>query len=140
MSNATLVEVLGTGTAGSPGSTVVTVQSPALSSGSVTIAASASLSDALDCTTGRAVGIITPSDLKGITILSAQGSYGGSTYQTLCNLDGSEWNISISVSSFIPLDFSLFGPVNYIKIRGGTLGTPQTATATNLVLTIVKAP
>jgi hypothetical protein len=116
------------------------VTSAALSSATATIAASASLSGAVDCTAGRAVGVITPADLKGITILSAQASYGGSTYQTLCNLDGSEWNISVSVSSFIPLDFSLFGPVNYIKLRGGTAGTPQTATATDLVLTVVKAP
>jgi len=105
-----------------------------------TIANGASLSDAVDCSApgARARRVVIPSNLRGVSILSAAECLTASgTFVPICNLDGSEWNIPVTVSTSVPLDPSLFDSCNYVKFRGGAVGSPQTTSA-DLALTVIK--
>jgi hypothetical protein len=116
------------------------VTGAAVTSGTATILSGASLSDTVDCSTPstRARRVVIPSNLRGVTILSAvECLTSGGTYSPVCNLDGSEWNISVTTSTSVPLDPALFDSCNYVKFRSGTAGQAQ-PTSGDLALTIIK--
>jgi hypothetical protein len=106
--------------------------------GTVTIAASASLSGALDLGARTPVGIILPSGWTTAS-LTFQGSVDGSTFFDLYNAAGVEVTVTNGQASrWYALDPSDFYGVRYLKIRSGSSGTPVNQTS-QVTVTVVVA-
>lgn len=99
---------------------------PQVSTKVATIAASASLSDAINTGGGLPVAIQMPAAWTSAA-LTFQGSMDGSTYQSIYCSDGTEYSIVAAVATNVAgFDSSIFVGFNYIKIRSGTAGSPVT--------------
>lgn len=125
-------------TLGSPYPTFEVLSAPP-STGSVTIASSASLSTAVDLGDQRLHRIVMPAGWTSAAI-TFQGSYDGTTYSDLYT-DGGEYTLSSSVagaSRAILVDQSLFYGIRYLKVRSGTSGAAvNQGSARTLVLVTV---
>lgn len=104
----------------------------------VTIADTASLSDAEDLAGGALVGVITPATLAG-TSLTFQASADGTNFYNLYNADGTEYTVTISTSRWTILPPADFAGIRWIKLRTGTAGSPQVQNAAR-TLTLVARP
>jgi hypothetical protein len=126
MSNATLVEIVGGGTAGTPSGGVVTVQSPGSAAKTATIANGASLSSAVDLGAGAVLaGIQMPASWTTAS-LAFQVSNDGSTYQVL-RVSGAEFTVSsgdAAASLSVGGLQSYFYGWRYVKLQSGSSSAP----------------
>jgi len=77
--------------------------------------------------------------MRGITRLSAaECNTSGGTFTPVADEDGSEWYVDVVASLSVPLPARVFDTCNYVKFRGGTSGSTQSASGGDLVLTVYK--
>ena len=91
------------------------------------IQAGQSLSDSLDCTTGKIVRIYTPAAWTGSNI-SFQLSFDGVVWANLVNRSGAEIIAAVKPNSVIILT-EYTQQVAWLKIRSGTSAAPVVQTA-----------
>lgn len=88
------------------------------------IANGASLSGAFNLMGRIPAGIYMPAAWTAAG-LSFQVSYDDVTYYNLRSLAGAaEYTAAAAADEYVPLDFTLFYGVRFVKVRSGTLGTP----------------
>jgi hypothetical protein len=103
-----------------------------------TITSGGSLSAAIDLGVYRLVGIAIPATFEP-TSVTFQASYDGSTYNNVYDASGVEKAASVGVSRRVILSPSDFLGVRYVKVRGGTAGTPTTVAADRTLKLIAEA-
>lgn len=91
---------------------------------SVTIAAGASLSGAIEIGERATALMLVMPDQWTAAGLTVQTSPDGVTYQNLYDRNGTEVAIVTAASRNVALDTWTFGGARYIKLRSGTAGTP----------------
>lgn len=87
------------------------------------IAASASITDAIDLKTNRLACIQMPSSWTAAN-LTFQVSSDGETYADLYDAFGSEYTVTADASQALLVDVKDFFGFRFLKIRSGTSGTP----------------
>lgn len=107
--------------------------------GNATIVSGQSLTEDIDLTTLRLIGIIIPSAWTTAN-LTFQVSHNGSNYYNFYNDIGGEVTISVSgPNTWICFDPSLFSGIRFLRIRSGTGAGPVNQGA-NRLLTLVSRP
>lgn len=88
----------------------------------VTIANSATTSDALNCGTGRTlVGIILPAGISGTTMTFTTATASGGTYVPVYDVGGaSAYSVTIGTSRYVPLDPRVFAGCRFLKLVSGS--------------------
>lgn len=104
-----------------------------------TILNTASLSDAIDLGGGSLVGLILPAGLNSATVITFQISFDGTSYYNVYDEEGTEYQATITLSSYIALKTlqNLYG-ADYVKVRTGTNGTPTTQAADVTIECVIK--
>lgn len=94
----------------------------------VTIAANASLSDALDTGLQRVAVLYMPAawDTARLTL---QGSTDGVSYADLYDFMGNEYTVAVAANHAVIIPFSDLIGVRFIKLRSGTGAAPVVQTA-----------
>ncbi len=103
--------------------------------GQVTIAASASLSGALDLGDSRLKAVQMPSAWTA-ALLSFQVSADGVTYGVLKDTDGTEIQLSVDVNQCVNVYAPDFAPWRFVKVQSGLSSGAVTQTAAR-TLTLV---
>ena len=108
-------------------------------SGTVTIGAAASLSDAEDMKGRRLVGIIMPATWTTADI-TFQASIDGTNFYDLYDQDGNEVTVtSPTASGFIGIYTAFTFVPTHLKVRSGTTGTPVVQAAGRTITLIYQA-
>lgn len=102
-----------------------------------TIAAGASLSDAVDLAGLSVIGLTMPAAWTAAAI-TVQVSYDGVTYVNLHDKAGTEYSITTAASRHVILPKADFESVRHIKLRSGTAGAAVVQVA-QAVIKIVAA-
>ena len=89
---------------------------------SVTIASSASLSDAVDLSGWSIVSIGMPTAWTS-AVLTFQGSIDGVNFKDIYTKDGSELTATVTANTIVS-DLLELGSIRYLKIRSGTSSSP----------------
>ncbi len=101
------------------------------------IANGASLSDVVDCASGRLARIDMPASWDA-AVLTFQASEDGAQFYDLHKADGAEYAVTAAANQAVLIESADFVSVRYLKVRSGTSGSPvnQTGARTlNIVLT-----
>lgn len=104
----------------------------------IVISSGQSLSAAVDLGVYRMTGIAIPATFEPTT-LTFQSSYDGITYNNVYDGTGTEKSVTVAVSRRVILAPADFYGIRYIKIRGGTSGSPTTVAADRTVQLIAEA-
>jgi hypothetical protein len=88
-----------------------------------TIAAGASLSDALNVTSGGIYRIVMPMKWTNSAPITFQLSYDGVDFYNVCDRDGKEIQMACNQMSVVPIGEYLFY-IHSVKIRSGTMRQP----------------
>lgn len=105
--------------------------------GTATIAAAGSLSDAVDVSGARSVGLLVPTATSAA--LTFQGSADGVTFRNVYTIAAAELTVTVSVHDrayCLPTELAAF---NFIKVRSGTAGAPVTQ-AGGLIIAVTYGP
>lgn len=94
----------------------------------VTIAANASLSGAVQLDEFVPVAIVMPSSWTAAN-LTFQASEDGTTFLDLYSTSGSELQVTAAANRFLALDPAQFRGARFLKVRSGTSATPVNQTA-----------
>lgn len=97
------------------------VQAAQVVTTTATIANGASLSGAIDLSTGKLARIAMPASWTAAN-LTFQASYDGATYNDLYDQNGTEYTVTAAASRSILVPFADFIGIRYLKIRSGTSG------------------
>jgi len=141
MSNATLVEIVGGGTSGTPSGEVVSVQSPGLVvlSGTIASGDATGLSGVIQTNGVPVVGIIMPATWTSAS-MSFLGSVDGSTYQNVYDQYGNELVLTVASARSIYLDAYIYlTAFNSLKARSGTAALPV-AQGSDRIVQLVTSP
>lgn len=102
------------------------------------ISSGASLSAAVDLGVYRLIGVSIPATFEP-TSVTFQASYDGTTWNNVYKDDGTELSVVVGVSRRVVLDPAKFYGIRYIKVRGGTSGTPTTVAADRTIKLIAES-
>lgn len=107
----------------------------------LTIAASASLSNAVELGPFALAAIEMPGTWTAANLTFTAASTLGGTYKDLYDDAGVEVVVVAAASRIIAVDFlaRCFAPLRFLKIRSGTTGSPVTQDAARTVTLILKA-
>lgn len=105
---------------------------------SVTISSGQSLSAAVDLGNYRAFALVTPSTFEP-TSLTFQVSPNGADWYNLYDSTGTEKSVTCSTSRAVILTPADFYGFQYLKIRGGTSGSPTSVAADRVVKLLAEA-
>ncbi len=104
-----------------------------------TIAAGASLSEAVTLPPGHVLcGIQMPADWTAAAI-TLQGSADNATFQDVYVAAGAEHSITAAAATTIALDPTLYRSFPYLKVRSGASATPVTQAAERTI-TLISRP
>lgn len=110
-----------------------------------TIAASASLSDAVDTGNTRSttsiIAIIMPASWTAADLTFQACATEGGTFQDVYDDDDAEVTVQAAASRYIVLDDAMrsrLSGIRFIKVRSGTTGTPVTQAAERVVVLVTK--
>lgn len=86
-----------------------------------------SISDALDMTSTRIVGMQFGAIFTGSLVTFLAGDHMTGSFVSVYKEDGSEVSASIGTNKYIGINeaLSYLSPVNYLKLRAGTSGSPS---------------
>lgn len=103
-----------------------------------TIAASASLSDAVDMQGRDVVGFEMPAAWTTAN-LTFQVSLDNTTFNDLYDDAGNEETVTAAASRFISVDPVMFRGALYLKVRSGTTGVPVNQAAERVIKVVGKS-
>ncbi len=103
-----------------------------------TIAASASLSDAVDLSGTTLTGYILPS-VWNTADITLQASADGTSFLDLYDQFGNEMSHSVVADRYVIVNPADFASIRFIKIRSGTSATPVTQTAQRLITLVTRS-
>lgn len=104
-----------------------------------TIAAGASLSDAIEIDGSALVGIVMPATWTAAN-LTVQMSHNDSTFNNVYDEVGTEKAIVVSTSRYILLNPADYIGCNSLKVRSGTAGTPVNQVAAASIIFVLMLP
>ena len=93
-----------------------------------TIASGQSLSPSVDCGAARLARLETPATFEP-TSVSFMVSSDDVTYMRMDKADGTEFTVTTAASRSVTVDLAEMIGVRFIKVRGGTLGSPTVVAA-----------
>jgi hypothetical protein len=102
------------------------------------IANTNSLSGAIDLDIYRLVGIAIPATFEP-TQLTFQSSYDNATWNNVYDASGAEKIVAVGVSRRVIIQPNEFFGIRYLKVRGGTSGTPTVVAADRTLQLIAEA-
>lgn len=102
-----------------------------------TIASGASLSAAVNLGEYRLTGIEIPATF-GPTTLTFQASVNGTDWFNLYDASGTEKSVTVAVSRRVILSPADFYGIQYLKVRGGTSGSPTTVGGDRVIKLIAE--
>lgn len=108
----------------------------------VKIAASANITDAIDISGAKLVGVFMPAAWDAAD-LTFQASYDGSNFFNVYDDNNTEVNVKAAASRYLQLktggdDDVALDMLRHLKIRSGTNGTPVTQTAARILILALK--
>jgi hypothetical protein len=103
------------------------------------IAATDSLSDAIDLGAAALVGVILPANLGDATKITFEVSYDGDTFADLYDSDGNEYVVTVAADRAVKIPLGDLMSAKAIKLRLGTAAIPVPA-ASDLTLLLSLRP
>lgn len=97
-----------------------------------------SLSDNVDMGSYRLVGLSIPGTFEPTTV-SFMASFDGSTWMPIFDATGTEVTATVSTNRRVVLNPANFYGVKWVRVRGGTSGSPTTVAADRTVRLIAEA-